>query len=230
MNTIKLIAIDIDGVLLKDTFSPVIYKFMSKYGVKYTREVERNIFSRSQKEGSEYISKLTGLESETVPKYYFEEREQYLKTHDGGIMVGVPEILELLSTLNVRLVYYGGLTEDKINDQFKNYSHYFERYICTNDFRPGIKEITRDIYGLQFQEVLFIDDVNTVAETAKMYNVPFIGIPSDFQYGFQRQDMVTTGVKYLLKSVTEINRELLERIDAEAQFGTIWQNFPAEIP
>lgn len=30
MNTIQLIAVDVDGVLLEDTFSQVIYNFISK--------------------------------------------------------------------------------------------------------------------------------------------------------------------------------------------------------
>ena len=72
-----------------------------------------------------------------------------------------------MANLDVRLVYYGGLPEEKITDEFKQYKHYFEKYICTNDFRPGIKEIIKDFYGLEFNQVLFIDDVNTVAEVAK---------------------------------------------------------------
>ena len=134
------------------------------------------------------------------------------------------ELLELLATLDVRLVYYGGLPEDKITDDFKKYEHYFEQYICTNDFRPGIKEITKDFYRLEFHQVLFIDDVNTVAENARINNVPFIGIPSNFSWGFQRQDMITTKVKYLLNSAKEIDIELLGRIDYEASVGTIWEN------
>ena len=57
MKTIKLIAIDIDGILLEDTFSPIIRKFVSKFGVKYSRELERKIFSRPQKEAAEYLAK-----------------------------------------------------------------------------------------------------------------------------------------------------------------------------
>lgn len=224
MKTIKLIAVDIDGVLLEDTFSPIIRNFVSKFGVEYSRELERNVFSQSQKNAAAYLSNILGINSEAVTKGYFEEREKYINIYGCKINEGVPEFLELLNTLGVRLIYYGGLSEDKIIDDFKKYTHYFERYICTNDFRPGIKEITKDIYGLEFNQVLFMDDVNTVAEVAKMNNVPFIGIPSNFPWGFQRQDMIATKVKYLLNSVKEIDIKLLERIDDEASDGIIWKS------
>lgn len=223
MKTIKLIAVDIDGILLKDTFSPVLHNFVLKFGTEYTRDLERNLFSRPQQEAARYLSKLVGHGSATLLEKYFEERQQYLKSNDGGLNEGVPELLELLSHLKVRLVYYGGLPEEEFIDRFQNYQHYFERYICTNHFRPGIQEITKDFYGLEFHQVLFIDDVNTVAEVAKINNVPFIGIPSNFPWGFQRQDMIATKVKYLLNSVKEIDLELLERIDAEASVETIWE-------
>lgn len=222
MENIKLIAVDIDGVLLEDTFSPILHNFVSKHGVDYTRELERNVFSRPQKEAADYLTFLFKKDRETIIKSYFEERDQYLKTYGCAVIEGVPDFLDRLSKLNVCLVYYGGLSEDKIADGFQKYKHYFERYICTNNFRPGIKEITKDIYRLDFHQVLFIDDVNTVAEVAKENNVPFIGIPSNFPWGFQRQDMINTKVKYLLNSVKEIDVELIERIDQEASIGTCW--------
>ncbi|NLW46562.1 MAG: HAD family hydrolase [Firmicutes bacterium] len=224
MNTIKLIAINIDGVLLEDTFSPIIYNFVTKYGIKYTQEIEKNIFSRPQKEAAEFAIKIFGetIDIDHLIKSYFFEREKYLKIHGCRVNEGVPEFIKLVSTLNVNLVYYGGLQEEKIVDDFKEYKDYFERYICTNDFRPGIKEITKDIYGFEYNQVLFIDDVNTVAEVAKANNVPFIGIPSKFPWGFQRQDMIKTKVRYLLSSIKEINIDLLEKIDYEALNGVIW--------
>jgi phosphoglycolate phosphatase-like HAD superfamily hydrolase len=223
MRTIKLIAIDIDGILLEDTFSPIMRSFVTKMGLTYTRELERHIFSRPQKEAAGYLSIILGQDSDTLIKGYFEERDKYIQIHGCNVNEGIPEFLDLLVNLDVRLIYYGGLTEEKFADNFKSCSHYFEKYICTNDFRPGIKEITKDIYGLEFNQVLFIDDVNTVAEVAKNYNVPFIGIPSDFPWGYQRDDMIATEVKYLLNSVKEIDADLLEKIDYEASIGTIWE-------
>jgi phosphoglycolate phosphatase-like HAD superfamily hydrolase len=223
MRTIKLIALDIDGILLEDTFSPIIRSFVSQFGLPYTRELERNIFSRPQMEAAAYLSKILGQDSRTLLHGYFAEREKYLKIHGCNVNDGIPELLELLKNLDVRLVYYGGLPEDKIVDNIKDCKPYFEQYICTNNFRPGIKEITKDIYGLEFHQVLFIDDVNTVAESAKNYNVPFIGIPSHFPWGYQREDMVATEVKYLLNSVKEIDADLLAKIDYEASVGTVWE-------
>lgn len=222
MKKIKLIAVDIDGVLVEDTFSPIMFNLSSKFGIRYDREFERNIFSRPQKEASEYAAKITGNDCDTMIKNYFEEREKYLNIYGCNVNEGVPEFLELLASLNVHLVYYGGLPKEKIVSSFKKYEHYFEQYICTNDFRPGIKEITKDIYGLGYNEVIFIDDVNTVAEVAKKNKVPFIGITSCFSWGFQKQDMIATGVRYLFDSVKYININLLERIDYEASVGTVW--------
>jgi FMN phosphatase YigB (HAD superfamily) len=218
MKNIKLIACDIDGVLVTDTFSPVLHNLIVERGFEYTRDIERNVFSRSRQEGREYLINKFNMDVKGV---FFPAREKYLKTHSHGVIEGVAEFLELLSSLDVKLVCYGGLAEGNIIDEFKEYMHYFEKYICTNDFRPGIKEITQDIYGLEFNQVLFIDDVNTVSEVAKSHNAPFIGIPSGW---FQREDMVATKVKYILNSVNDINKELLEKIDYEASMGTIWKN------
>jgi len=90
------------------------------------------------------------------------------------------------------------------------------------DKASRLREITKDFYDLEYNQVLFIDDVNTVAEAAKSLNVPFIGIPAAFSWGFQREDMISTGVKYMLNSIRDIDKELLVQIDREAAAGTIW--------
>jgi len=222
MKTIRLIACDIDGVLVEDTFSPVLRNIVLYLGGEYTKELERNVFSRPRKEAKEYLNK-TFNRNDTDSNTFFKIREEYIKTHGCNVIEGVPEFLELISSLDVHLAIYGGLSEEHIADEFRKYMHYFDQYICTNDFRPGIKEITKDIYGLEFNQVLFIDDVNTVAEVAKINSVPFIGTPANFPWGFQRQDMISTGVKYILNSVNDIDMELLEKIDYEAASGTIWE-------
>jgi len=38
MKTIKLIAVNIDGMLLENTFSPIICSFVSSYNLKYDRD------------------------------------------------------------------------------------------------------------------------------------------------------------------------------------------------
>ncbi|KAF6625255.1 hypothetical protein MF628_005275 [Paenibacillus polymyxa] len=52
MNTIRLIACDVDGILLTDTFSPVLKSLVKKAGMPYTREIERNVFSRQDRKRS----------------------------------------------------------------------------------------------------------------------------------------------------------------------------------
>lgn len=219
MKNIKLIAVDIDGVLVTDTFSPVLRNIVIKRGLEYTGDIERHVFSRPRIEGWKYMMKTSNID---LRETFFEERARYLQTHEHGFIDGVPEFLELVSSLGVKLVCYGGLAEEEIFDGMKKYKHYFDRYVCTNDFRPGIKEITKDIYGLEYNQVLFIDDVNTVAEAAKADNVPFIGTPANFPWGFQKRDMIKTGVKYILGSLKEIDRQLLEKIDYEACIGAVW--------
>lgn len=49
MKRAKLIAVDIDGVILKDTFSPVLFNLIKKRGGVYDRETERNIFPATKK-------------------------------------------------------------------------------------------------------------------------------------------------------------------------------------
>ncbi len=104
----------------------------------------------------------------------------------------------------------------------KKYMKYFDRYVCTRDIRLGIKKIVKDIYKLDYNQVLFLDDVNTFAENAKKLNVSFIGIPASFPWGFQKQDIIESKVPYILNSVTDITKELLEKIDIEAGLGSFW--------
>lgn len=42
-NKIKLVAIDVDGVLLTDTYSPAIRSFVEQHGGVYTPELERQV-------------------------------------------------------------------------------------------------------------------------------------------------------------------------------------------
>lgn len=223
MNNIKLIACDIDGVLLKDTFSPVLRILANKYGVEYTSELENNTFSKNREEAADYLLNYLMLPEETSIKdflsEYFEERKYFVNRDGNPIIPGVLDFLELMKSLEVKLVCYGGLEEDLIDLRFKPYLKYFDKYICTNSFRPGLKEIT-ELYGLRFSEVLFIDDVSQVAEEAKRYFIPFIGIPANHSWGFQKKEMKKIGVKYLVSSVKEITKEYLEKVDSD---NVIWE-------
>ena len=121
LKTIKLIACNVDGVLLMDTFSPVAHDLILKAGIEYTRELERHTFSQNRKESREYMMKtynMTNDEFEKGNAIYWKEREKYIKTHDCGVIEGVLQFLELISTLDVHLVCYGGLSEEKKLEEF----------------------------------------------------------------------------------------------------------------
>ena len=81
---------------------------------------------------------------------------------------------------------------------------------------------TREIYNIDYFEALFIDDVDTVAQAAKVLDMPFIGCPANFQWGFQKEEMLNTGVKYIVDSADEITQDILDRIDADAARGVVW--------
>jgi len=226
MKNIKLIACDIDGVLLEDTFSPILRSLCLRLGQEYTQEVERNMFSQTREEAMKFVMLKLKIksreEAQKVYNLYFEERDKYLANHPSILIEGIDNFLKLLTSTGVKPVCYGGLETEKIVDEFNPYLKYFDKYICTNDFRPGIKEIVKDIYKLEYNQALFIDDVNTVAETAKVLNVPFIGVPSKECWSYQKEDMERTGVKYLVSNINEINLEMLEDIDINAVSGKLW--------
>lgn len=226
MKKIKLIAVDIDGVLLADTFSPVLHRLTKKFQVQYTSELERNTFSQNRNSAASYLKKELRLPlkttNEEVLKMYFDERKKYLKEKNSqsNILNGVHDFINNLKSYDIKIVCYGGLPLEKVDKNFIPYLKEFDQYICTNDFRPGLKEIIKDIYKVNYNEALFIDDVNRVAQEAKKYNIPFIGVPEKNTWGFQYSDMKENGVKYIVSSVSEIDNNMLEKIDSD---NNIWE-------
>ncbi len=224
MKNIKLIACDIDGVLLEDTFSPVLHILAQRFNIPYTAELENNMFSQNRGKAVNYFLKQLSLsghkESEDVLKLFFDERQKYIDKSGTPILDGVPEFISLLKNLDVKIVCYGGLDYEMIDKRFTSYLKNFDQYICTNDFRPGLKEIVKNFYQLEYQEVLFIDDVAEVAKEAKKYSIPFIGIPTQHSWGFQKDEMAKVGTKYIVSSVKEITKEYLERLDSDQ---AIWE-------
>ena len=215
---LELIAVDIDGVLLEDTFSPVLYRLTQKFHVAYTKELENNTFSQKRKNAALYLKQALNLPKDTsldqVLNMYFEERTRYLadEGHDNPILDGVEIFVKQLSELGTALICYGGLPYNQINERFLPILEKFDRYICTNDFRPGLNEIVKNIYHLKYDEVLFIDDVNRVAKEAKKYKIPFIGMPADNDWGFQKEEMEETQVKYIVGTVKDITPAFLENV------------------
>lgn len=232
MNTIKLIAVDLDGPLLIDTFSPLLLEICKFRGIEYTSEVESKTFSQPRDKVVEYLKEIHGhtfsqdeLDSSTEDylQTFFVMREEFMKNNKKGMREGVPKFIEMIASTGIKMISYGGLNEEYMREELGEYANAFDQYVCTNDFRPGLREIVKDIYKLEFSEVLFIDDVNSVAKHAKELGTPFIGIPSKEPWSWQKKDMIKTGVRYIYDSLGDIDLSLLEKIDIEAGKQIIWE-------
>ncbi|MFJ3673957.1 HAD family hydrolase [Streptomyces sp. NPDC090106] len=221
---LRLVAVNIDGVMLNDTFSPVIHRFVVNNGGVYTAELERAVFSQPRLKAAAALG-LPGSPEE-VAEAYFIERERYLRDHPVHVLDGADRLLGRLSRLDVPLICYGGLERPHFDLHLSRYAHYFTqpRYVCTDSFRPGVREISRDLFGLRSDQVLFIDDVARVAETARTLGTPFIGHPSSYGHSFQEQLMHEVGVRHLVRSLDEIDESLLHILDSEAAEGSVWQD------
>jgi hypothetical protein len=228
LRTLRLAAVNIDGVLLNDSFSPVLHRLVLKYGGVYTRELEQRLFSQSRLAAAKVLLEETGAgvsEQEAIADY-FAEREHHLRDHPVHTLDGAEELLHRLRGLGLDVICYGGLDETHFHRHLGTWKHLFTapHYICTDDFRPGIREIVRDRFGLGYHQVLFIDDVARFAGHAKELDVPFVGRPSTFEHGFQRELMRELGVRHLVGRLAEIDEERLRTLDREAGLGTVWQD------
>ncbi|MFI8326323.1 HAD family hydrolase [Streptomyces sp. NPDC085529] len=223
---LRLAAVNIDGVLLNDSFSPVIHHFVVSRGGAYTAEVERQVFSQPQQVASAYMAGVVNvpMTSQEALEAYFVERDAYLREHPVRLLDGAVALVRRLRDLGLSTICYGGLGKEHFDRFLGEWSHLFDGpgYVCTNDFRPGIREITTEVFGLGHDQVVFIDDVARVAESAKALGVPFIGHPSTFEHSHQRQLMKEAGVRHLVDSLHAIDETLLRTVDAEAACGTVW--------
>ncbi|MBB4893968.1 beta-phosphoglucomutase-like phosphatase (HAD superfamily) [Streptomyces olivoverticillatus] len=226
LRRIRLAAVNIDGVLLNDTFSPVIHHFVTSRGGRYTADIERAVFSQPQLIAAKALGEAAGVDwtPQQVLETYFEERAAHLRRDPVRLLDGAVELLHRLRALGLRTVCYGGLDASHFTRFLGEHADLFDGpgYVCTNDFRPGVAEITEDVFGLRPDEALFVDDVARVAEAARDLGVAFIGHPSGFPHGFQREAMRAAGVRHLAGSLSEIDEALLRRVDEEAVAGTVW--------
>ncbi|MDH6123567.1 HAD family hydrolase [Kitasatospora sp. GP82] len=226
LRRLKAAAVNIDGVLLNDTFSPVIHHFITSRGGSYSAEVERRIFSQRQADAAVVIAEAAGVDwpVDKTLEVYFRERAQYLERHPIRVLDGALRLVERLRALGLRTVCYGGLEQPHFDRYLGEHVGLFDQpgYVCTNDFRPGVKEITTEVFGLGYDEVLFIDDVARVAEHARELGVPFIGHPSAFEHGHQRQLMHEAGVRHIADSLDEIDEAVIRTLDEAAAEGELW--------
>jgi hypothetical protein len=223
LSHLALVAVNIDGVLLNDSFSPVMRRLVESRGGTYSARFERELLSQPQLLAARRAADELGGTAEQLLKDYFAEREQYVREHPVHMLDGAAELLATLRSLEVRTVCYGGLQRSHFTRHLGEFADCFDEpgYVCTNDFRPGIREIT-DLFGLRCDQVLFIDDVARVAETARELGTAFIGHPGASGHGYQRQMMEKTGVRHIVGTLRAIDEALLRTVDAEAAAGGIW--------
>ncbi|MCB1303515.1 MAG: hypothetical protein KDK37_04535, partial [Leptospiraceae bacterium] len=114
LKSLKLVALDIDGPCVMDTFSPVIRLVVHKLGGEYTAEIERNVFSQNRLKAAQFlIAKLNlNIGAEELIGMYFKERAAYEESVEHGINVGLGEFIGLLENLGLRLICYGGLDKN----------------------------------------------------------------------------------------------------------------------
>ncbi|HSX98587.1 MAG TPA: HAD family phosphatase, partial [Streptomyces sp.] len=108
---LRAAAVNIDGVMLNDTFSPVIHHFIVSRGGVHTAELERRIFSQRQSEAARVLAEAAGVawSPEKVLEVYFRERAEYLERHGVRILDGALAMVGLLRSSGLRTVCYGGL-------------------------------------------------------------------------------------------------------------------------
>ncbi|MEU6123905.1 HAD family hydrolase [Streptomyces sp. NPDC047123] len=218
-----LVAVNIDGVLLNDSFGPVIRRLVESRGGQYGPELEQALLSQPQMVAAQAAADVLGGSAKELLVAYFEERERYMAEHPVRVLPGAAELLGRLRALGVRTVCYGGLEKAHFDQYLGGLAEYFDEpvYVCTNDFRPGIREIA-ELFGLELDRVLFIDDVARVAEAARELGVAFIGHPSDYEHGYQRPLMERAGARHIVRSLDAIDEGLLREADAEAAAGRNW--------
>ncbi|MFK4071287.1 HAD family phosphatase [Streptomyces sp. NPDC029674] len=220
---LRLVALNIDGVLLNDTFSPVIGNFITSRGGVYDAATERRILSQPRRTAGGEMARAAGLDvtGDQALEIYFAERDRYVADHPVRPNPGAEQLIRRVRDLGLRVVCYGGLSKPHFDTHLGAWAHLFDGpgYVCTDSFRPGIKEIAEDVFGLRLEEVLFVDDVARVAEAAKGLDVPFIGHPCSFQRTFMEE----LATRHIVDSLDAIDEQLLRTVDAEAAAGTIWR-------
>ncbi|MGW5051268.1 hypothetical protein [Actinokineospora sp. NPDC004072] len=218
--------LNLDGVLLPDTFSPVIHRLLAAHGVAYTGELERLILSQPREVAGAILASAARRPWtwQQAVAAFFDERERYLADNPMRLRKGAGELIDLLREKGATLICYGGMDRTAFDEFLGPWRDRFAQpeYISTNDFRPGITEIL-DYYGVEPEQALFVDDVNRFAEFAKFHGAGFIGLPADHPHSFQREHMVETGVRHLVWSLPDIDETLLDQLDAEASAGVVWQ-------
>jgi phosphoglycolate phosphatase-like HAD superfamily hydrolase len=223
---LRLVALNIDGVLLNDTFSPVIHRFVTGRGGHWSADLERSVFSQPQHiAGRNMAAALPGaMTGQEALAAYFEERDAYLAGHPVVLTPGAIALVERVRALGLRTVCYGGLGIEHFRRFLGEWAELFDGpgYVCTNDFRPGLREIATEIFGVEYDEAVFVDDVARVAEAARELGTGFIGHPTDFAHSHQPQLMREAGARHVVGALDAIDERLLRTVDEELASGAFW--------
>lgn len=231
MRHVKLLAVDLDGTLLTDTFSPVLRRICSHYGWEYTEAFERNTFSQPREKGSAYIRDNYGHLFEPgeadkpladMVQNFFRFRNEYLKEHPIRLQPGAEALLDRLSGQGLKMICYGGMEEDHMRRELGPLAKLFERYVCTNDIRPGVLHIVNEFCPDDPSRALFLDDVCSAGLEARSINTGFIGTPSTDPKCHQRRIMEAEGLPILAYDLAMIDTALLAEVDARLATGTFW--------
>ncbi|TGN21046.1 HAD family hydrolase [Leptospira idonii] len=216
---LEYIFLHLDGVLLENILGPILHSvIVNRLQGEYTSEIENHILAKPKESALEYLrEKLRlNLTNEELFELYQKERSLFEKGNVISAHPGILPFLRLLKDSGLKIMAYGGAPETYFETNMGSYSEYFHdvRYIRTNEMRPGVLEIIRK-YGLEHHKCLFMDEEAYVGQVAKENHVPFIGFVTNFSYSFQPEEMEKIGIKHKVKSLEEVDLNLLEKIDSE---------------
>jgi beta-phosphoglucomutase-like phosphatase (HAD superfamily) len=224
-NKVRVIAIDTNGVLLKDVYSGAIKQFVERHGGQYTSALERMVFGSPHAAGGHIMStacRLPWTSQETIDAFLAEQKE-YAKSNPVAINQGAVRFLESIQSKGLRITSYGGSPKETSFDQLlQPYAHLFDAakpYVNMGAFRPGMKEIAAQEMACNLDEIIFIDDLNRVADVCRALGCGFIGIPGA---SYQREQMIESGVRYVLDSLESIDTALLLEIDQRLAENSLW--------
>lgn len=158
---------------------------------------------------------------------FFKVRNNYLTDNPVEVLPNIEKPLKMLHGTAVKLVCYGGRNKEYSFDKFlSKYKQYFDLdipYVDINNFRPGVNEIVKDYFHLEYDEVVFIDDINRVAEICKNLNSGFIVVPADMEHNYQKQEMRDTGVKFTCTAFSDITLDMIMELDKMMSSSQHWK-------
>jgi phosphoglycolate phosphatase-like HAD superfamily hydrolase len=228
LEKLRVVALDCDGVLVDDTYLDLIARFVTEHGGTYDAAAEREVIGLRDIVVAEKVTRLCGLDqpAEETLKQLWAARQEYLREHPIRVAAGVRDCLTALGGLPVRLVCYGGRTREHTFDRYLgDFAALLDTevpYVSINEHRPGVDHITRTVFGVGFDEIVFVDDVSRVAADAREHGAGFIGFPAGPAHARQREFMAGYGVRHLVASLAELTPDLLATVDEELATSTHW--------